>query len=320
MKQAVKFSFGVFVFILGGLVFFLLGQDVMIGNDDFSGDAPISRSPNLQEKEDLSSAPPGAVITASAIATGQSALPPVNAKVSSIFADLVARSARGDSAAACRLSADLAACATNKLAAAAIVGIANDVSQQREGGVSLDQADSMLSGIEAQSKMCEGVTQEMISHAYELQKQAAKASPDRYSGWLAANPALDKQNFLSQIESWKDYQVFAKSYYERLLESQDLKDLPLLLVVYAPNSVSGARPPYRVNDPDVFLALYSTAKKNGIKVSAGIDQAAQDLGYGAGIVPEHVFSSGWHGVVPPDAQRALTESMYPALNSASFCK
>lgn len=249
-------------------------------------------------------------------------LPSAHVPVVQIYQEMSVRAKSGDSAAACRLSTDLMKCASRKLNLAAAQNITNAMSS---GGASadartVDHMAAVLNQADNDLQMCDGVTGDMLASAYDLQSLAAQGNPEKYERWLAANPGLDRQNFLSQIDLWRDYRLVAKRYYSKLMITRDLSDIPLLLAVYAPDSVMGVRPPYREDDLDTFLALHNVAEDHGIKISSDIDLAAKQLlkNYKQRNLPADVLT-GWSGIASKDGQKELIEAMYPDTVSGSFC-
>ncbi len=262
------------------------------------------------------------ISVSAAVGAARASLPSAHIPVVQIYQELSVRAKSGDSAAACRLSADLMKCASRKLNLAAAQNITNAMSS---GGASadartVDHMAAVLNQADNDLQMCDGVTGNMLASAYDLQSLAAQGDPGKYERWLAANPGLDRQNFLSQIDLWRDYRIVAKRYYSKLMRARDLSDIPLLLAVYAPDSVMGVRPPYREDDLNTFLALHKVAEDHGIKISSDIDLAAKLLlkNYNQRTLPADVLT-GWSGIAPKDGQKELIEAMYPDTVSGSFC-
>lgn len=171
--------------------------------------------------------------------------------------------------------------------------IAQDIARCRDMATSLDVAD-MLSGVPTlpgrkesiseqllkQSEgdgFCANVPADVMQHGYEYQKAAAGSGDESMQRWLLAWPALDQQNFLSQLDDWKDYRQRADAYVKQALQRRNGDDLALLVAIYAPSNVTTMRPPYRVDDRQTFLALMNIANQHELPVPTEIKMAADRL-------------------------------------------
>lgn len=171
--------------------------------------------------------------------------------------------------------------------------IAQDIARCRDMAASLDVAE-MLSGVPAlpgrkesiseqllkQSEddgFCANVPAEVMQSGYEYQKAAAGSGNESMQRWLLTSPALDRQNFLAQLDDWKDYRQRADTYVKRALQRRNGDDLALLLAIYAPSNVTTIRPPYRVDDRPTFLALMNIAEQHELPVPTEIKMAAKRL-------------------------------------------
>lgn len=318
-KKIVAIIVALLLLAAGARIFSDEASEKSNGLNKYGGDIEVDRNaiPTDQDVEVHSKA--DVAVASKAISQ---TLPPSNTPVAGIFQELSVRAMRGDANAACRLSADLTICAVRQLNVAAADFVTNAMVSGGaiDGDRSLDQMSSIFAAAERQAEMCADVSPSMLGHAYELQKRAAQVAPQRYSRWMASNPSLDRQNFLRQIDSWKDYRIFADAYFRRLLAERNLEDLPLLLKVYAPDSVLGVRPPFQIDDVSVFLALYQVAVSHKMQVPSDLDRAAKRLLLSKEFdIDEAAVRYGWKGTAPIEIQAAVNRQMYPNINASSFC-
>lgn len=240
-------------------------------------------------------------------------LPAPGTPVADIYAALHARAGQGDVAAACRLSDDLSRCATERRNVASVQQITGAMADGST--TSANTEDFMATLLEQNARaaaLCAGVTDAMLREAYPLQRQAAVRDPGRYARWLAANPALDRQDFVADLDRWQDYRKFATGYFQAMLQARRLEDLPLLMGVYAPVDQMGMRPPLRLEQPGVFLALYDVAQREGIALPTALREAAEQLRNAPGATPDARFTGAWQGTPPRDARAATMQAMQPS--------
>lgn len=125
--------------------------------------------------------------------------------------------------------------------------------------------------------MCAGVSEDMLGEAFYYQSMAADRGGEAMRQQLVLRPALDRRNFLSDLEGWTDYRQRAAQYVDELLRRRNVNDMVLLLSIYAPDDVQMPRPPYMRKDDATFLALIEVAKRNSLALPAYIATAADNL-------------------------------------------
>lgn len=191
-----------------------------------------------------------------------------------VLRTLSAAARDGNSGAACRIARDIFRCtnATSALdVAEALAG------SPRLPGQANRISEQLLAQTDEDAEFCAGVPAQELAKGYEYQRLAAQNGDKRYSRWLAVMPALNQDDFLNNIDEWADYRKRAKEYFDRALASRDGDDLGLLLMVYAPKHIRTLRPPYRVHEPLMFLALSEVARRNRLLVPTEVSQEAARL-------------------------------------------
>lgn len=179
----------------------------------------------------------------------------------------------GNSHAACRIAQDIVHCnnASNSLDAADILANIPRLPGQKES-----LANQILRQSEGDLSFCSNVPASALSDAYQYQKTAANNGDRKFARWLVTMPALSQEEFLTRLDDWKDYRKRAKEYFDRSLAEHNGEDLSLLLMTYAPTKIRTLRPPYKVNDPMMFLALYQIARQRKLLIPAEVvDEAAR---------------------------------------------
>jgi hypothetical protein len=236
------------------------------------------------------------------------------------FDTMLERARAGDTGTACSLARDLANCANRSKSLAA----ANQISEAMHSGSTstdaraIETVAAIYNSADNLEKLCEGITPDLLRHAYELQRLAS-AQGGKYSRWLAANPILDRENFLSDIDQWVHYRQFASEYFNKAAARKDLQDLPLLLMVYFPLETSAPRPPYREPSTERFLALYLAARNLKMELPIDITQAAERMLTDNNATLPTELSHGWTGKRSGELSRGLYEGMFPQ-GSPQFCE
>jgi hypothetical protein len=245
-------------------------------------------------------------------------LPRPYAPISQHYFYLAEAARAGNARAACRLAVDLADCAASHKTIRAIDAIARTSSAVNDDGT----ASRMISALETtrnSSEMCGGVTDQMELSAYDFQKLAASLQPKRYADWLASNPSLDRESFVSRLREWNEYHAFAENHFESALKSKDLRNLPLLIMVFAPDTVGGLRPPYRRPDTGIFLALYGVAKTQNVPVPTEIAAEAQRLMVSGERPRQSALNYGWKGAAPKSLGEVYLR-MHPKPMMSDYCE
>lgn len=238
--------------------------------------------------------------------------------VASAHASLVARAKNGDLKAACTHAVELNECALRNQTLASAEQIQ---AAMASGGTSTDDkavgtVAALLNSADRQAAQCAGVTKPMLDNAFEMQRLASQRSRD-HARWLATNPALDQNGFLSDVERWATYKKIAKSYFDDAMRRRRLEDLPALLLVYFPGDITLPRPPYREQDEAKFLALYELATTQGMQVPKELAGAADALKRRES-APRIPPASGWGGSMAKSVEQGISKAMFPALTK-EFC-
>jgi hypothetical protein len=239
--------------------------------------------------------------------------------LASTFATLAQRAKAGDTAAACRLATDIARCRTRAISMAAAeqlsAGLADPVVEHSGDGIGMVAA--MLNHNAALEGLCGSADDAMLASGFRFQALAADTDPES-ARWLAANPALDPDNVVNELERWAEYRRRAAAYFDRSLGERRAEDLPLLLLVHAPGRHLTLRPPYRDEDPSTFLGLLSAAASLGMDVPDALAEEGRRL-LAHGITADPSVVTGWRGEVPERMAPAVVRAMHPEVRGHEFC-
>ena len=234
-----------------------------------AGGAPTSvdaeASPDATTERPAEPSPGAAVAPADAAIASKTpdapepwpALPPPDASVADHYEELAERARRGDGNAACRLAVDLQRCgqvlAQRELAA----NLQDQAARRAETPAGL--VDYLASLEQRQQRIgtrCDGLQPAQIDSAYEFQRQAAMARPE-LRPWFALNPALERRNFVNDLERWADYRRLAMPWLEAAAREGDIDALIAMARVHGDlRRNSPPFPPFRIPD-DVRTVAYS---------------------------------------------------------------
>lgn len=206
-------------------------------------------------------------------------MPPADASVVKTIAALESAAMSGNAAAACRIAVDLQACSGARAQRDVAAVLENAMAKEKGGAVdsTVNLAANLLNSADRMIAKCEGTEHISSETAFKFQSIAAQRGGRAQARWLAVNPALDRNNFINQLDAWQQYRDLAKNYFSSALHNPSTKDLLPLLMVYAPKNTHIPRPPYQSSDPAMFLALYDIALSQGITLPDGITDAANAL-------------------------------------------
>lgn len=312
-----------FVVIVGAVTIVAAGLAVFlyIGSDG----AAVSSAPSIDEHARVgrgrSSGTPGAPFPNTTLPTPRrivEALPKPYSPIVTYYQELLGAAHAGDARAACRLAVDLSDCAANSRAIHAIEQVTQQAGTIGDEGMA-SRMSSALDQVERSAQMCEGVNEKMLASAFDLQRLAVHLDPKRFGAWLAANPSLDRSAFLSHMAEWDEYRQFAEAFTASSMEERRLEHLPVLLMIFAPDSVEGLRPPYRQADPAVFLSLYEAAKANEVPIPPDVSaQAQMMLGEGK-VRPATGLGVGWTGRAAKSLGEVYLE-LYPKPLVTDYCE
>lgn len=236
--------------------------------------SPAGTAENIRQAIGSESSSPAAIPKFDSEIDRTLLLPPSNTPLVQVIGQLEKKALTGSSKAACRISQDIRRCAN----ASAQLDLAETLSSVpvlpgRKESIS----EELLQQSQKDGDFCAQVPATMLSKGYEFQRIAANSGNKTYGRWLVAAPALDRQNFLSNLDEWQDYRKRAGNYVSEALANRSGEDFILLLGVYAPKNVTGIRPPYQIADDQTFLALMKVAQKQGLRVPTDINAAADRI-------------------------------------------
>jgi len=180
-------------------------------------------------------------------ATSSSALPAVDAPLKNTFADLQARAAAGDAAAATRLSRDLGRCSRLRSTLWKNGGAANDLVARKTDGMTEAQLrtyqillDSMAQRQQETQKtkdLCTDVDDAMLAALVPSIAQAAQLGDvDARACYLSRGPSLDARTLLDHPEFLQDYRSAASSMIDAGLGAGDWRVVGLLTSAYEPGA------------------------------------------------------------------------------------
>lgn len=263
--------------------------------------------------------PDGNKRRASAEGTPGDIMPPPNALLSGVYQQLRASAERGSAVAACRIAQEISRCA-NEMDSLEVADILSRVPKLPGEKQSLSEA--VLNSTSDSENRCEGAAG-LMEEGYRYQRLAALHGGRAYQRWLVLRPLLDQQNFLADIDGWKDYEARAKGYVRDALKSRSGDDLALLVNVYAPPGLPILRPPYQVEDRITFIALSRVAKGSGVSLSIPVKNAADEIE--VALTPEQqdavhrrILELGTRWVVSDRSQ--FPQDAYKEAAGESFCK
>jgi hypothetical protein len=208
----------------------------------------------------------------------QQPLPPTMTPVTEVITQLDQRAESGDARAACRIAEDLQNCRQQRDSLNLAANIAGP-NVSFSGPMKPEKlVAQLIENNEKHAAMCEGVDDRLLARAYHYQALAADHDSNAFQRWLAVAPTMDRMDFLSHLNDWRDYQHRAEAYFDSLMSQHRLADLPLLLRIYAPfDPQLMYRPPYRRDDPATFLALYQLARQNNLTIWPPLDSVARSM-------------------------------------------
>ncbi len=215
-----------------------------------TADAGLAASTeSLAPSQQPSSSPPSA--------TQWPPLPPNDQPIAEIYETLADRARRGDTSAACRLGSELQRCA----GALARKELSENLQDQaaRADRVPNGMIES-IANLERQHEVfagkCDGLQPEQLASAFDWQRQAALARPE-LRVWFALNPALDRRDFVTDLERWADYRRVALPWLQQAAHNGDPEALIALTRIYGDHRRnSPPYPPFRIRD-DVQAVVYA---------------------------------------------------------------
>lgn len=181
-----------------------------------------------------------------AAVSGSTALPAPATPLAESFTDLLARTNRGDAAAASRLYRDLSHCMTAAAVIQADTRLADDVLARPAPGTSAEQQQSMLDFAQAKMEtaarlktLCDGVTDDMRRQLAPVALQAAQlgdaAARDCY---VHRGPMVNPQGMIDSPESLDQYRAQAPGLIDAAIAQGDWKMVDMLAYAYGPGSVT----------------------------------------------------------------------------------
>jgi len=239
---------------------------------------------------------------------------PASLPASQILALLKPYAQKGSNEAACRIAMELQHCAQSamNINVASILAQSAAISHNKQDIENQVALAARLSNNKDPGK-CQGITDDDLKSAFAYQVLASRSIPAMRRR-IAINPALDKGNFLNQLEEWKKYKVIADSYFNDALKSHKVEDLIPLLQVYQPIGSISPSVPLRRNDPATFLALYRIAVGKNIRIPEFIHMAANADNFDGNVKAksESILDTLTRQAWIESSQDTRTESPYPA--------
>jgi len=182
----------------------------------------------------------------------------------------------GIPSAACRIASDLQECSTRNANLAAVSAISRGIPTRGEDSKAVDLAARLLEQSSRSDEKCAGVTPEMASAAFARQQIAAQAG-GKMMRWVALNPALDRSDFLNNLNNWQSYKRLADSYFDSAIKKASPENLFPLLNVYMPSTAGINSSILRRSDQARFMALMEVAESIGAAVPPDLQMAADKI-------------------------------------------
>lgn len=203
-------------------------------------------------------------------------LPAPGVPVAEMFDELSERAARGDAGAACRLGVELQRCAVAGWSQVAAADIERDVARRASTPEAAVAAIARMQSVADRfSAGCEGLAPEQLDRAFEWQRQAALARPG-LRPWFALNPALDRMNFLADIERWAEYRRLALPWLEEAAGQGDPSAVIALARVFGDHRRNSPPfPPFRIRDDERFVVYAELMERYGVGVDV-VRRAAEE--------------------------------------------
>lgn len=209
-------------------------------------------------------------------------LPAPDAAVAQVFDELADRAKRGDTAAACRLASDLQRCAKTLSQRELASNLQDQAAryEQTPAGM-VDYIANLERRQESIGDRCDGLQSAQLAQAFDFQRQAALAQPE-LRVWFALNPALERRDFVTELERWAEYRRLAMPWLEAAAREGDPAALIALARVHGDlRRNSPPWPPFRIDDPvrafaynDALLRL--GAQYRGLRIGAANARARLD--------------------------------------------
>lgn len=265
-----------------------------------------------------SEVPANVGLSAEAGGRARAAMPPAGRPLATVYGQLRGAAEQGSTTAACRIAQEISRCRSelDALEPADILAKAPNLAGHKQA-----LAEAVLDNAAVTRDHCAGAGA-VLDDGYRFQAIAAGAG-GAFRRWLVLRPLLDQQDFLSDIDDWKDYETRAKAYVSEALEKRSGDDLPLLLSIYSPAGVDTLRPPYRVDDRITFLALSRIGEQSDVAFPLALKEAADDVAAGLtrdedAAVRRRILELGPRWVVNDSSQ--LPQDVYRGATGDSFCK
>lgn len=203
-------------------------------------------------------------------------LPPLHSKVADVFDELAERGKRGDADAACRLAAELTRCGAAHLSRSFANDAETDLARRQS---SPDQAITQIARAqqfsESIGKGCEGLSEEQFASAFDWQRQAALLDPSLRMA-LVLQPALDRRNFLSELERWMEYRRLALPWLQEAARAGDASAIIALARIYGDHRAHLLLPPqFRIRDDERFVQFANLMDRYGVGLDVVRNAAAE---------------------------------------------
>lgn len=174
-------------------------------------------------------------------------LPAADVPLKDTFADLQARAAAGDAAAATRLARDLGRCRRLRSMLWKTAGTAGDLVGKKTDGMSdaqlrtyqilLDSMAQRQQDVQKTKDLCAGVDDDMLAALVPSLAQAAQLGDvDARACYLSRGPTLDARTLLDRPDLLQNYRGAASSMIEAGLAAGDWRVVDLLTRAYEPGA------------------------------------------------------------------------------------
>lgn len=203
-------------------------------------------------------------------------LPSLDTPLAEVFDELTDRARRGDARAACRLGATLQRCAQAREQRHVARDIETEIARRNEtpNGVvaMIDRAEGMADKMGAG---CDGLVSAQFAQAYQWQKHAAMLDPNLRVAF-ALSPALERRDFVNQLDLWNDYRSLAMPWLEAAAKEGDAVAVIALARIHGDmRRTSPPLPPFRIEDDERFVTYADLMQRYGIDVPVVIREAAE---------------------------------------------
>jgi hypothetical protein len=224
------------VWLLVTLIAIAVSSYVYFGpkeNVDVVGTAPsstkgplVEKSPSAGQLASLTSVTKAQQGTKSYVESSSfPPLPPPNTPLIEVIAELKSLSAKGNTLASCRLSAELNRCRTAVNSKALLLADEQRFNEMKTDDIDRSQLQKSITAdrerIEIASRVCGGISSEDTKESWTYLLAAAYAGHVPSMTRLVVNPPLDEASFQNDIDRWQVYKQVAPQMIEEAVSKGD---------------------------------------------------------------------------------------------------